>query len=93
MSTNPNRYARESNEFQSILATRNNIPITTGVKVAVLVPGVRPTPSTVWVNPVALDGGIGVMTGGHDRGSWAVWVQITADPEVIVINCGYFTTT
>ena len=82
-----NAYPRESVEFQPVTVTRDGITVTSGLSFAVVTDGARPstfTPATV------LDGKAGVLLTGLAVGTYRIFAQLTADPEVPVIDCGYF---
>lgn len=81
---------RESVEFVPVTVTVDGATVTTGVELAVVQDGERPT---VWAAPVTLSGQIGVMTGTYAVGTWRVWARVTSNPEVPVVDCGYFRVT
>ncbi len=94
MSTNT--YQRETDEFQPItvtVKTRNpdgtettNIA-TTGVTFAVVPAGQRPA---IFLEPMTLEGKIGVNVVGLGKGSYSVFARIQSTPEIPVIHCGTF---
>jgi hypothetical protein len=82
-----NAYPRESVEFQPVTVTRDGIAVTTGLSFAIVADGTRPatfTPATI------LAGKAGVMVSGLSRGTYRIFAQLDASPEVPVIDCGYF---
>lgn len=85
-----NSYPRESDEFQAVTVTVDDIDVTDGVTLAVTRGDHRPTG---WTDLVTLSGKIGVMTGGRTPGTYRVWAKITASPEIPVLDCGAFAIT
>lgn len=81
---------RETLEFLPITVTVDGQEVTAGVKVCVVTGRNRPTE---WVDPVELDGKIGVLTEGHAPGTYKVYAQITDAPEIPVVLCGSYTLT
>lgn len=78
-------YPRETVEFQPITITVDGTPVTTGVTVALVAHGTRPS---VWLAPTTLDGKIGVMLTGLTPGLYDVWAKVTSSPETPVVDCG-----
>ena len=83
-------YPRESVEFAPITITVDGTPVTTGVTVALVANGTRPT---TWVTPTTLAGKIGVMLTGLTPGLYNVWAKVTSSPETPVIDCGFISIT
>lgn len=84
-------YPQETKEFQPIRVRVDGVEVLTGIKVAVILPGTRPT---VWVDPVLIDAGrLAVMVEDLAPGTWNVWAQVTTDDEVAVVYCGNFKVT
>lgn len=83
-------YPRETKEFQPFQVTVSGVSVLTGVEIAVLPPGVRPT---VWVPPETLDSQLGVMVNGFAPGIWIIWARVTSVPEIPVLYCGDFKVT
>lgn len=82
-----NAYPRESVEFQPVNVTRDGIAVTTGLAFAIVTDGQRPTTFTT---AAVVDGSIGVMITGLAAGTYRIFAQLTASPEIPVIDCGYF---
>jgi hypothetical protein len=82
-----NAYPRESVEFQPVTVTRDGIAVTTGLSFAIVADGARPTTFTA---ATILGGKAGVMVSGLARGTYRIFAQLDASPEVPVIDCGYF---
>lgn len=81
-------YPRETNELQPFQVKVDGVPVTSGVKVAVVRPTTRPQ---TWVDPVVLDtGGFAVRVHNLELGVWNVWAQVTTEDEVAVVYCGDF---
>ena len=80
-----NSIPRESVEFQPITITVDGTPVTTGVTVALVANGTRPSE---WVTPTTLNGKIGVMIEGLAPGLYNIWARVTSSPETPVIDCG-----
>ena len=83
-------YPRETVEFQPITITVDGTPVTTGVTVALVANGTRPS---VWVAPTTLAGKIGVMLTGLTPGLYSVFAKIASSPETPVIDCGFVSIT
>ena len=87
-------YPRETKEFQPIrVKVKTNgveVKIMNGVEFAVIPSGTRPM---AWVEPITLDGELGVMVNALAPGTWLVWARITSLPEIPVIYCGDFKVT
>ena len=83
-------YPRETVEFAPITITVDGTPVTTGITVALVGNGARPS---VWVAPTTLNGKIGVMLTGLAPGLYNVWAKITSSPEIPVIDCGIISVT
>jgi len=83
-------YPRETVEFQPITITVDGTPVTTGVTVALVANGTRPSE---WVAPTTLAGKIGVMLTGLTPGLYNVWAKISSSPETPVIDCGFVSIT
>lgn len=88
--TLPNKYARESVEFQPVTVTVNGAVVTAGVAFAVVDAQTRPT---VFTAAVVLGAQIGVMVQGLRPGPWYVFARIDAIPEIPVVPCGFFVVT
>ena len=84
-----NIYPRESVEFQPVLVTLDNNPVTDSVEFAVLKPNDRPQDSD-WFAATLLQGETGFLTGTYGVGVWKVWARVTDSPEEPVIDCGSF---
>jgi hypothetical protein len=82
-----NHYARETDEFQGVTVLADGVPVTTGVKFAVVPSGSRPT---VWSPPVTSGATIGVRVFGFTVGPWDVYSQTTTGTEVAVDFQGSF---
>lgn len=82
-----NAYPRESVEFQPVTVTRDGIAVTTGLSFAIVADGTRPTTFTA---ATILGGKAGVMVSGLARGTYRIFAQLDASPEIPVIDCGYF---
>ena len=83
-----NDFPRESVEFQPVTVALNGVSTTSGVMFCVVKGSARPT---TFITPTTLGGKIGVMVTGLTPGTYHVWAQITSNPEIPVIDCGYFT--
>jgi len=81
----PLEYPRETVEFQPATVTVDEVEVTTGVKFAIVAEGARPT---AWVDPVPVDGRIGVMLTGLTPGLYQVYAQVASTPETPVVLCG-----
>lgn len=90
-------YPRETKEFQpiSVMKRVNGVvtKVTTGVEIALLQSGVRPTPTVAWEAPTLLDGDIGVLLDGRAKGTLLIWARVASLPEVPIIYCGSVTLT
>lgn len=88
-------YPRETKEFQPISVKKKingvETKVTSGVEIALLSSGVRPTPAVAWEVPLLLDGDIGVLLEGRAKGTLLIWARVTAPPEVPIIYCGSIT--
>lgn len=88
-------YPRETKEFQPIgVKQRINgvaTKVTSDVEIALLPSNVRPTPDVAWEVPMLLDGDIGVLLEGRDKGTLLIWARVTSLPEVPIIYCGSVT--
>lgn len=82
-----NAYPRESVEFQPVTVTRDGIAVTTGLSFAIVPDGTRPATFTA---ATILGGKAGVMVSGLARGTYRIFAQLDASPEIPVIDCGYF---
>ena len=78
-------YPRETVEFAPITITVDGTPVTTGITVALVANGTRPSE---WVTPTTLAGKIGVMLTGLTPGLYNIWAKVTSSPETPVIDCG-----
>jgi hypothetical protein len=87
-----NVYPRETVEFVAVLITIDGVTVTspTGVELAVVLDGSRPT---AWTAAIALSGKIGIIISGLAAGQYRVWARVTSSPETPVIECGYITVT
>ena len=82
---------RESIEFVETKVTLNGVTITTGVTIAVITEGTRPT---VYVTPTTLAGKIGHLTEVTATvGIFDVWAKIVSSPETPVVYLGRLTRT
>lgn len=82
-----NLYERESVEFQPVDVRLEGQLLTDAVSFSIVPDGTRPevfTPSVVY------GGKTGVMIQGLARGTYRIFAKILNDPEVPVIDCGYF---
>lgn len=80
-------YLSETKEFLPVTITRSGVVVTTGVKLSIVPEGERPD---TWTDPSTLDGGIGYMIEDLAVGTYVVYAQITANPELPAIECGLF---
>jgi hypothetical protein len=85
-----NYYPRETVEFQAVTITVDGEPVTEGVEFCVTPDGERPD---TWKAPTTLDAKIGVMVQGLAVGNYRVWAKILSNPEIPVVECGYFRVT
>lgn len=80
---------RETYEFVPIVVTVDGSAITSGIEVAVVEAGLRPT---TWEAVYTLGTAVGVMVAGTALGvgTFEVYARVTDSPEIPVINCGTF---
>jgi hypothetical protein len=86
----PPPFQRETYEFQPINVTVNGSAVTTGVEVAIVELGARPS---TWGTVTTIGTAIGVMVSGTALGgvgTFEVYAKVTDSPEVPVLNCGTF---
>jgi hypothetical protein len=82
-----NAYPRETVQFQEVVVTQNSLTLTSGLSFAVVKDGERPD---VFTPAVSLEGKLGVTLTGLGAGTYRIYAQFAADPEIPVIDCGYF---
>lgn len=82
-----NTYPRESVEFQPAPIYQDGAIITTAIAYSVVATGLRPSTFTA---ATLLAGATGFLVGTYSQGTYDVWAQITANPEIPVIFCGSF---
>jgi hypothetical protein len=80
-----NSYERESIEFQPVTVTVDGVAVTTGVTLAIVPNGTRPT---TYSTPATVAGKAGVMVQGLTPGLHTIWAKVVGTPETVVINCG-----
>jgi hypothetical protein len=74
---------RESIEFVEVDVTVNGAAVVSGVQLAVVPSGARPTG---WANPTALGGKIGYLTAPVALAApYDIWAQVASSPETPVI--------
>ena len=66
-------YPRETIEWQGVNVTVDTVPVTTGVTLAIVPAGARPSAFTA---PTILGGKIGVMLTGITPGLWDIWATV-----------------
>jgi len=82
-----NTYPRESVEFQPVPVYQDGAIITTAIAYSVVATGLRPGAFTA---ATILAGATGLLVGTYATGTYDVWVQITANPEIPVLLAGSF---
>lgn len=82
-----NAYPRESVEFQPVTVTRDGVSVNSGLTFAVVADGARPVTFTA---ATVVDGVAGVLVAGLAAGTYRVFAQFEASPEIPVIDCGHF---
>ncbi|WP_193510498.1 hypothetical protein [Cryobacterium sp. BB736] len=83
-----NYYPRETVEFLAVTVTVDGAPVTDNVEFCVTPVGERPE---LWDAPTVLDNRIGVMVQNQEPGNYRVWARVTDNPEIPVVDCGYYT--
>jgi len=82
---------RESIEFVETTVTVNGVAVVTGVTIAVVARGVRPT---VFVAPTTLNGKIGYLTPVVALpAEFDIWAKVVSAPETPVVSLGRLTRT
>lgn len=82
-----NAYPRESAEFVPVNVTRDGVPVTTGVSLAVVTDGFRPE---TFLAADIVAGKPGLFISALGPGTYRIFAQLAAPPETPVIDCGYF---
>ncbi len=82
-----NAYPRETVEFQPVTVIRDGVPVTEGLTFAIVPDETRPT---TFIAPAQIGEKLGVMITGLAPGTYRIYAQLTATPEIPVIDCGYF---
>lgn len=90
-------YPHETKEFQPISVKQrvNGVvtKVTTDVEIVLLPSNVRPTPDVAWEAALLLDGDVGILLEGREKGTLLIWARVTSLPEVPIIYCGVITLT
>lgn len=78
---------RESLEYVTFGVTLDGdpVPSTTAVQVSVTPRDERPG---MWQSPVIVGTDLAVLVGGYQAGVYRLWVRVTDNPEVPVIDAG-----
>ena len=82
-----NYYERESVEFQPVEIKLDGQVVLDGISYAIVPDGERPV---TFIDATTLAGKTGVMIQGLERGTYRIYARVVNNPEVPVIDCGYF---
>lgn len=80
-----NSYPRETVEFVPVTVKVGGVEVLTGVTIAVVPSGARPTQ---FDTPTTLAGKIGVMITDLTPGDYIVFAKVASSPESPVVDCG-----